>query len=259
MAENAIEYEDSELNKEIKIPIKTQDKSLNFMLAQTILCVVAIIFVLVIKIIGGELYEYSKSVFDEKFNKPINMQQVLSAADTRKVLLAQSTVYGQGGTDESIKALINKSEISKNDTKKLKETGINSMCIPVNGRITSEYAYRTHPISGEYNFHSGLDIGANMGDNIKSALDGTVTDVDTIGKTSYGKYIVVSHSSGTSTLYGHCSKIIAKNGQSVKKGDVIARVGSTGNSTGPHLHFEVRINGTRLNPRWFADFVWYGI
>lgn len=255
MAENVTDNENSELNDEKTLDKKIQDKNLNFLIVQIVFCVLAIIFVLVLKTIGGELYEYSKSVFNEKFNKPINMQQVLSAEETKKILLAQSTVYGKGGTTESVKALKQKSEISKEDTKKLSNTGINSMCIPVSGRITSEYAYRTHPISGEYRFHSGLDIGANMGDNIKSVLDGKVTEIDTEGETSYGKYIIVSHSSGTSTLYGHCSKIIATKGQSVKKGDVIAKVGSTGNSTGPHLHFEVRVNGTRLNPRWFADFV----
>lgn len=255
MAENVTENENSELNEESQVPIKIQDKSLNFLIAQTVLCVLAIIFVLVLKTIGGEIFDYSKGVFDDKFNKPINMQQVLSAEETKKVLLAQSTVYGKGGTAESVKALKDKSVFSKTDTKKLSNTGINSMCIPVSGKITSEYAYRIHPISGEYLFHSGLDIGANMGDDIKSVLDGKVTEIDTDGETSYGKYIIVSHSSGTSTLYGHCSKIIAKKGQSVKKGDVIAKVGSTGNSTGPHLHFEVRVNGTRLNPRWFADFV----
>ena len=94
-----------------------------------------------------------------------------------------------------------------------------------------------------------------MGADIKSSLDGKVVYTDTKGDTSYGKYIMVSHAQGVTTLYGHCSKIIAKVGQNVKKGQLIAKVGSTGNSTGPHLHFEVKVNGVKLNPRLFADFV----
>lgn len=248
--ESSQEYE-----KEENIPMKFKDRSFNFLMAQTVICALAVAFVLVLKALGGYYYSYSKAVFEENFNKPINVSQVLSAEETREILTAQSTVYGAGGTEEEVKFLIEKSQITDEETKEIEDTGINSMCIPVNGKITSEYSYRIHPISGQYLFHSGLDIGADEGEDILSALDGTVTDVDTEETTSYGKYIVVSHSNNTSTLYGHCSKIIAKKGDKVKKGQVIAKVGSTGNSTGPHLHFEVRVNSVRLNPEWFADFV----
>lgn len=252
MIEEAEKIKEPDQEETVKKPA---DRSFNFLLSQTVICVIAVLFVLVLKAIGGYFYEYSKSVFDENFNKPINVQQVLSAKQTQEILTAQSTVYGAGGTEEEVRYLMEKSEISDDENKEIENTGINAMCIPVNGKITSEYAYRIHPISGEYRFHSGLDIGADEGENVLSVLDGEVIETDTNGETSYGKYIVVSHSSGTSTLYGHCSEIIAKEGQKVKKGEVIAKVGSTGNSTGPHLHFEVRVNGTRLNPRWFADFV----
>lgn len=250
--ENINEVDNEKAEVEAIMP---KDRSFNFLLSQTVICALAVLFVLVLKVLGGEYYTYSREFFDENFNKPINVSQVLSAEQTRDVLTAQSTVYGAGGTEEEVQYLKEKSEMSDEDTKEIENSGINSMCIPVNGKITSEYSYRIHPISGQYLFHSGLDIGADEGENILSALDGEVTEVDTEGKTSYGKYIVVSHSDSTSTLYGHCSKIVAKEGESVKKGEVIAKVGSTGNSTGPHLHFEVRVNGTRLNPQWFADFV----
>ncbi len=243
------------IENEETIQQKPKDRSFNFLIAQTVVCAIAVIFVLVLKVLGGYYYDYSKAVFDENFNKPINVKQVLSAEQTQEILTAQSTVYGAGGTEEEVKYLKEKSKISDEETKEIESSGINSMCIPVNGEITSEYSYRVHPISGQYLFHSGLDIGADEGEDILAALDGIVSEVDTKGETSYGKYIVVSHSDNTSTLYGHCSKIVAKEGDEVKKGEVIAKVGSTGNSTGPHLHFEVRVNGTRLNPQWFADFV----
>ena len=141
--------------------------------------------------------------------------------------------------------------VSKQELKNL-----NSICIPVSGRVTSEYSWRVHPISGKYLFHSGVDIAGNMGEDIKCALDGKVIELDTVGTaTSYGKYIKVEHENGVITLYGHCSKIINRVGDSVKKGQVIALVGSTGNSTGPHLPFEVRVNGQKLDPSLVADFV----
>ena len=167
----------------------------------------------------------------------------------------QSTVYGAGGTEEEIKYLKEKSELSKQEVVNVNNSDLNSLYIPVDGKITSEYSYRVHPISGEYKFHSGLDIGADSGTYIKSALDGKVIKVDNECTTSYGKFIKISHSNGVSTLYAHCSEILSAVGDDVKKGENIAKVGSTGNSTGPHLHFEVRVNDICLNPKWYADFV----
>lgn len=247
--------ENNDKNIEEIGPQKPKDRFFNFLVSQIVICAIAVVFVLTLKFIGGEYYNYTREFFDNNFNKPINVQQVLDAKQTQEVLLAQSTVYGAGGTEEQVRYLKNKSEISDEETEEIESSGINSMCIPVNGKITSEYSYRVHPISGNYLFHSGLDIGADSGEDIKCALDGEVSEVDNEETTSYGKYIVVSHSDNTSTLYAHCSKILASEGDKVKKGEIIAKVGSTGNSTGPHLHFEIRVNGVRLNPEWFADFV----
>ena len=251
------EFENNQANNESEenINVKSKDRAFNFLASQIFICFFALCFIIVLKLIGGSVYAQIKDGFCEYFNKPINVKQVLSAGETRAVLTAQSTVYGAGGTEEEVAFLKQKSEISVSEKEEIEKTDINAMCIPVNGRITSEYSYRMHPITNEYLFHSGLDIGANEGKDILCALDGKVSEVDDEGKTSYGKYIVVNHSKGTSTLYAHCSKIVAKVGQTIKKGDVIAKVGSTGRSTGPHLHFEIRVNGVRLNPRWFADFV----
>ncbi len=126
--------------------------------------------------------------------------------------------------------------------------------LPINGTITSGFGYRTDPFTGESKFHGGLDIATTAGTPIVAADDGVVTvanGVDSWGG-GYGFYVLIDHGDGYETLYGHCSSICVSYGQSVQKGEVIAYVGSTGNSTGNHLHFELRINADKTNPLdWF--------
>jgi len=118
--------------------------------------------------------------------------------------------------------------------------------LPSSTRITSQYGYRIHPIFKTKKLHTGLDVGAPSGSAIVAAADGTVIYSDWLG--GYGKAIMVDHGGGIVTLYGHCSSLVKSSGTKVKRGDTIAKVGSTGNSTGPHLHFEVRKNGKYENP-----------
>ena len=113
-------------------------------------------------------------------------------------------------------------------------------------RITSSYGYRTHPISGKQSLHRGIAIGAALGSNVLAADSGTVV---TAGwNNSYGYYITINHGGGLVTLYAHNSKLLVSKGDKVTKGQVIAKCGSTGNSTGPHIHFEVQLNGALQNP-----------
>lgn len=113
-------------------------------------------------------------------------------------------------------------------------------------RITSTFGYRKSPTAGASSYHQGIDIGAAAGSNVLAAADGTVT-VATY-QWAAGNYIMISHPNGISTVYMHNSKLLVSVGQTVKKGDVIAKVGSTGVSTGPHIHFGVRVNGAYVNP-----------
>ncbi|MCC6443003.1 MAG: peptidoglycan DD-metalloendopeptidase family protein [Armatimonadetes bacterium] len=117
---------------------------------------------------------------------------------------------------------------------------------PVNGRITSGFGYRQHPILKRYKLHTGTDLAAPSGTPIRAAAGGVVIHAGWWG--AYGNCVIIDHGGGVSTLYGHCSSLSVSNGQSVKQGQTIGRVGSTGFSTGPHLHFEVRQNGVPRNP-----------
>ncbi len=113
--------------------------------------------------------------------------------------------------------------------------------------ITSAYGVREHPIQGVIKQHTGIDIGnAGFGAPVIAAADGIVTMAGYYG--GYGNCVIINHGNGISTLYGHGQKILTEVGKEVKKGDLILEVGSTGNSTGPHLHFEVRINGSCVDP-----------
>ena len=122
------------------------------------------------------------------------------------------------------------------------------MAWPVPGytRITSSFGMRTHPITGIYKLHTGVDISAPMGASFIAANDGVVVKSEM--NTAYGNMIMINHGGGVSTLYAHGSERLVEVGQEVKRGDEVLKVGSTGYSTGPHAHFEVRVNGQYVDP-----------
>lgn len=113
-------------------------------------------------------------------------------------------------------------------------------------RVSSGFVWRTNPITKKKELHNGLDFPASKGTNIYAAADGTVVKAQWYG--GYGNCVIINHGGGIMTLYGHCNSLNVKNGQSVKAGDVIAFVGTTGMSTGYHLHFTVYENGTAVDP-----------
>lgn len=121
-----------------------------------------------------------------------------------------------------------------------------NMIWPIKGPITSPFGWRTHPIFGNQRFHSGLDIGGDYGMEIHAAKSGVVTHAGWIG--GYGNTVMIDHGGGIVTLYGHNQSLAVSVGENVRQGQVIAYCGSTGNSTGPHCHFEVRLNGEPVSP-----------
>ncbi len=124
------------------------------------------------------------------------------------------------------------------------------MGYPHHGAITSGYGYRDNPFTGEnIETHGGLDIKGTYGQLVKSTADGKVTFAGSRG--GYGNCIVISHGNGFETYYGHLSKILIREGQYIDAGQNIGKIGSTGRSTGPHLHYEIHRNGKRINPKSF--------
>ena len=123
--------------------------------------------------------------------------------------------------------------------------------VPTYSKISSKYGYRMHPILHVSKMHTGLDISAASGEQILAASDGKV--ILSAVKGGYGNCVMIDHGGGIVTLYGHCSRLLVSSGQSVVRGQVIALVGSTGMSTGPHCHFEVRVNGATTDPLNYLD------
>ena len=154
-------------------------------------------------------------------------RQAAGAAAAAAAAAAAQSSGGQGASDNWVQ-------------------GTGQLGWPVSGEITSPYGYRVHPIWGTTIYHSGIDIGVDEGTPVHAADGGVVVWSGWMG--GYGYAVVIDHGNGLSTLYGHNSELAVDEGQSVAKGQVISYAGSTGNSTGPHVHFEVRVNGDPVDP-----------
>lgn len=128
-------------------------------------------------------------------------------------------------------------------------TGTGRLSYPIRAPITSTFGWRIHPILGTQRFHNGLDFGAPTGTPIQAAERGRVIYAGWYG--GYGNAVIVDHGNGATTLYAHASRLVVQEGDVVQRGQVVALVGSTGLSTGPHLHFEVRINGEPQDPSYY--------
>ncbi|WIF94852.1 M23 family metallopeptidase [Caminicella sporogenes] len=140
----------------------------------------------------------------------------------------------------------NYDKLIKDIDKQLKYLNCKPNLWPVKGKITSKFGYRIHPFSKRRDFHKGLDIANKEGTNILAAGSGIVTYSGYNG--SYGNVIVISHGYGYKSVYAHNKINLVKVGEKVKKGQVIAKLGNTGRSTGPHLHFEIHYNGIQIDP-----------
>ncbi|MBC8546651.1 M23 family metallopeptidase [Clostridiaceae bacterium NSJ-31] len=160
---------------------------------------------------------------------------------------------GQGGGINPIRLIRSEKKVSAPDSATLAPFFITDKpCLPVaRGTLTCRFGYRIHPITGKDDFHTGVDIAAAGGTPISAVLPGTVSEVGS--SAIYGKYIVIRHSKTLETAYCHCSEILAPEGANVRKREVIAKVGSTGMSTGNHVHLEFRVNGLQANPAWVYD------
>jgi murein DD-endopeptidase MepM/ murein hydrolase activator NlpD len=200
-------------------------------------------------------YNYEKKTA-ENFGLTQKYQITRRFSDLLKNSFKLASEYAQ--FDYKFKIIKNLAEELENDIHNLdkhlldKESILRSTptILPTNGWITSYFGHRISPTAGVLKMHEGLDVGANYGTPIVAPADGVVTFAG--NKAGFGLFVQIDHGYGVETIYAHSQKIVAKNGQKVSRGDTIAKVGSSGYSTGPHLHYEIRVNGIAVDPLYFV-------
>lgn len=246
----------------------------SLVLVQGILCVAVIIFALLVRNMDAKLYAGMQQDFNTMLTQGIRfdgktpiVRFVSDAVDNVRTATSnwveemrpkqvgdaqlaavsryenvQNTVapQGKGGFWPAKKSVV--PEGATLDDYTLQET----LLLPVSGVTTSGFGFRKNPVNGKEDFHMGLDLGANEGAGVAAALAGQVTEAGY--NAVRGNYIVIHHRAGLQTLYQHLSYGFVRAGETIKAGQMIAAVGSTGMSTGPHLHFELVIDGKRVNP-----------
>ena len=137
------------------------------------------------------------------------------------------------------------------DRYNLAAVGISETVTPALGWVSSSFGWREHPVDGGEKFHNGVDLAVNNGTDVLAFADGTV---DYIGDSPvYGLYLQLSHAGGVKSFYAHCGQLLVQQGQTVAAGERVALSGDTGNATGPHLHFELKLNGVLLNPLYYIE------
>ena len=241
------------------------------LLLQFLVCLILFGLVFALKSINSPLFIELEHTFSKRLEENLSVEEARSVFATitksqpeteakdeeanEEVTAASETEYepfeepslsaeiiASGGKDIKVSS---KSEIPENvsvNDYKLSQ----KMILPLEGKTTSDFGVRTHPISGDLRFHAGIDIAAEKGTNIYSAFDGVVEES---GFDQWnGNFLKIRHDNDIMTVYCHCESLNVKEGQNIRAGEVIATVGSSGSSTGPHLHFEVRINGQHQNP-----------
>jgi murein DD-endopeptidase MepM/ murein hydrolase activator NlpD len=195
---------------------------------------------------AGELVEQIRDAAEFVF-KPVEMTvsevdsyDVISDETGETVAVGELKENGSGGGD------IEHKEAAKGTSFAPYYVSVDPVLPVENARITSRFGYRTNPVSGNYGFHTGLDLAAEEGTPVAASFYGRI--IETGSSDVWGNYVLMEHSEKLQTYYCHLSEIYVEENAVIRQGETIGLVGSTGWSTGPHLHFEVRINGIRVNP-----------
>ncbi|MEG1846175.1 MAG: M23 family metallopeptidase [Oscillospiraceae bacterium] len=248
-------YDISEYKRER--PIREKKKQGDFLLkvisVQMILCIFFAVSAFIISKIDATKFLELKELYTSMCEKDMTPEEIKSVFKTVTDFIilpateqnqepVEDELDGQGGED--LKLPIEKTSFSPiMITYKFTK--------PLDGKITSKFGYRINPVTNKYGFHTGMDIAAKQGTNIASAYDGTIKKVGfSAGR---GNYVIIEHAKAVETVYCHCSEILASEGAVIRSGETIAKVGTTGESTGPHLHFEIHINGVICNPMWLYE------
>lgn len=237
---------------------KKSKPEFDVILIQISVVTVLIITLTIIKFFGGNLYYELRNWYAVNFLGETRISEVLDEPKAEEKEESENIEELPLSTDTNIFPDIPAGEENVMLTAVTPQTKpqINpavkytTLLMPVNNaQITSVFGDRSNPITRGDERHKGLDLAAKKGSDIFAAADGTVTLAQR--SATYGNYIIIDHGDGLKTLYAHCNKLYKSVGENVKRGDIIAAVGSTGQSTGPHLHFEVIKNGEYLNPQLF--------
>lgn len=199
--------------------------------------------------------EYQNQVNELKVLEDERNSEISKLNDEQKAIQDEINKYEEDNAD--LRSYFNNTSTSSttsvvssgtttNNTGTVTSSTASGFIKPSAGSVTCYYGPRIHPVTGAYSTHTGVDFGASYGSPIVAAKSGVVTTATY--NTAYGNMVIIDHGDGTSTLYAHASSFATSVGQTVSQGQTIAYVGSTGYSTGPHLHFEIRINGQHVDP-----------
>ena len=227
---------------------KKSPPEFNLLVLQISAVAIIVVAAVVIKFCGGDFYDDVRNFYIDNFEDETKISEVIpeenkeaekpTDSEPQPEQLPQNTEEASVQTAQTI-------EVLRADA----AGDCNTLKMPLkNAVITSNYGNRSNPITSKKEVHKGMDFAAKKGTGIASAAGGKVILVK--NSPSYGKYIKIDHGGGLVTLYAHCNSILKKEGDIVRKGETIATVGSTGQSTGYHLHFEVILKGKNLNPEW---------
>lgn len=175
----------------------------------------------------------------------LEQQQVAERLKTQRAFYEKAE-HQLANESHRLESVIQQMESSNRKSNKHMATGSGTLAMPINAQVTSPFGWRRHPIFGVRKFHTGVDLAGPNHSAIRAADNGSVLYTGWYG--GYGKVVIISHGKGMATLYAHMSQAAVSVGQNVSKGDVIGHEGTTGFSTGPHLHFEVRVDGKPNNP-----------
>ncbi len=240
------------------------DPIVSFVFAQTLICLVAFVVACGLRLLGGDVYTQVRNGYQARFCDTTSVGEVVdvfghkTSSATQPLDTDSSVTSNQTQTEIDFTAqtispspqsvLGSQSPVLMNTTVSLQ----NRMIVPLQGEITSPFGYRIHPIYQTRSFHNGVDIGADTGTDIAAAMAGEVEIA--VYDDSYGNYVVLHHGNEIRTVYAHCCRLTVEKGEWVDQGQTVGLVGSTGVSTGPHLHFEVRRGEHCINPQWLIDF-----
>ena len=211
---------------------------LSVVAVQSIACCVVVLLALLLRMAGGDAYQSLRQSFQQALARNEWVSAVARMWDGDPIEQAkkavETDVKEDSFTDENGAWLVGSS------------AAVSAMAPLESGTLTSDYGERIHPINGTEEFHTGVDIAAPMGSALLASYDGEVTEVGE--NDNLGKFIRLRHGDGIEILYGHCEEIVAKQGDVVQAGEQVAKVGSTGVSTGSHVHIRVSVDGTVCDP-----------